>query len=83
MTTTEKIQAVVEDLEQRGLWISWKIVHNYLLTFYPAPCPTVQEIQEYLQQRERVGASRCPLCSGVVENADFVFCSTCRALVGG
>ena len=53
MTTTQKIQAVVEDLERRGLWVSWKIVHNYLLTFYPAPCPTVQEVQEYLHQREQ------------------------------
>ena len=53
MTTEEKIQAVVVDLERRGVWVSWQIVHNYLWTFYTAPCPTVQEVQEYLQQREQ------------------------------
>ena len=52
MTQTEKIQVVVEDLERRGLWVSWRIVHNYLMVFYPAPCPTVQEVQEFLQRKE-------------------------------
>lgn len=51
MTQAEKIQMVVEDLEQRGLCVSWRIVHNYLMTFYPAPCPIVQEVQEYLQRK--------------------------------
>ena len=57
MTQTEKIQAVVEDLEQRGLCVSWRIVHNYLMVFYPAPCPTVQEVQEYLQRRDENNAT--------------------------
>ena len=59
MTQAEKIQAVIEDLEQRGLFVSWKIVHNYLMTFYSVPCPTVQEVQEYLQQRGENDANTC------------------------
>ncbi len=59
MTQEEKIQRVVEDLERRGLWVSWKIVHNYLMTWYPSPCPTVQEVQAYLARRGENDVSTC------------------------